>query len=70
MDSLFPAVVAASDKLEATLPHLIADHPEDGNFWLAFGGEADAITENAENAKAEDSPRCEAGLIVHSKTWT
>ncbi len=35
------------DALEAQLPQMIRDHPDDGDFWCAFAGEADAIEDNA-----------------------
>lgn len=31
------------DALEASLPGMIAEYPDDGDFWMAFAGEADCI---------------------------
>lgn len=42
-----PKTVAALDKLADMLPKLIADYPDDSDFWSAFAGEADVITESA-----------------------
>ena len=42
-----PAIVAALDKLEATLPDLIVQYPDEADFWSAFVGEADEIAESA-----------------------
>lgn len=35
------------DTLEAMLPELIQDNPDDGDFWAAFAGEADVIEDLA-----------------------
>ncbi|MDF9440670.1 hypothetical protein EM864_02750 [Stenotrophomonas acidaminiphila] len=35
------------DALEAKLPDLLAAYPADGDFWMAFAGEADAIEDRA-----------------------
>lgn len=37
---------AQLDHLETALPQLLADHPEEGDFWSAFAGLAD-VTEDA-----------------------
>lgn len=34
-------------KLEDELPKMIEEHPEDGDFWSAFAGEADCIVDGA-----------------------
>ena len=31
------------DALEASLPAMIAEYPDQGDFWMAFAGEADCI---------------------------
>lgn len=38
---------ARCDALEAQLPALIAEYPEEGDFWSAFAGIADEIVEDA-----------------------
>ncbi|WP_329889261.1 hypothetical protein [Stenotrophomonas sepilia] len=40
-------LTAQLDALEATLPDLLAAYPADGDFWMAFAGEADVIEEQA-----------------------
>ena len=35
------ALTAQLDELEASLPQLIADYPDHGEFWMAFAGVAD-----------------------------
>ena len=35
------------DALEAKLPDLLAAYPADGDFWMAFAGEADVIEDQA-----------------------
>ena len=41
------ALTAQLDDLEARLPQLIEDHPDHGDFWMAFAGEADVIEDAA-----------------------
>lgn len=36
------------DALEASLPGLLAQYPDDGDFWSAFAGEADVIEDGAD----------------------
>jgi hypothetical protein len=38
---------AMLEALEASIPTLLAQHPDDSAFWPAFAGEADAIEETA-----------------------
>ncbi|MBB1060440.1 hypothetical protein [Marilutibacter spongiae] len=40
------------DALEAQLPALRAEYPEEGDFWSAFAGIADEIIEDANRADA------------------
>ena len=35
------------DDLEASLPAMVAAHPEEGDFWSAFAGQADLIEDEA-----------------------
>jgi hypothetical protein len=35
------------DVLEAMLPDLMKDNPDDGDFWAAFAGQADVIEDSA-----------------------
>jgi FAD/FMN-containing dehydrogenase len=42
-----PALADALDRLEALLPQLIADHPDEADFWPAFAGFADLIEDSA-----------------------
>lgn len=37
----------ALDALEARIPRLQAEHPDDGDFWSAFAGESDLIEDGA-----------------------
>jgi hypothetical protein len=46
MTSHSPTLVAALDRLEAGLPRMITDYPDEGDFGSPFAGEADVITEN------------------------
>lgn len=46
-----PALVEALDELERKLPTLLQDYPDEGDFWAAWAGEADAITEGLPDAK-------------------
>ena len=56
------------DHLEAQLPTLIADNPDDGDFWAAFAGESDVIEDSAGDHAAHvrgriDHMLASAGLI-------
>jgi hypothetical protein len=46
MSNLAP-LMAKLDALEAALPALRADHPDDGDFLTAFAGMADVIEDQA-----------------------
>jgi hypothetical protein len=39
-------VKPALDALEAALPQLVIDNPDEDMFWQSFSGQADDITEN------------------------
>jgi len=41
------------DRLAQALPGMLAEHPDDADFWPAFAGEADEITENTTAADCE-----------------
>lgn len=45
------ALVAALDALERKLPSLMREYPDEGDFWSAWAGEADAITEGLPDSK-------------------
>ena len=40
-------LAAQLDALEAALPQLMKKHPEEGDFWSAFAGQADVIEDAA-----------------------
>lgn len=42
-----PSIVAALDSLEKQLSELLLANPDEANFWPAFTGVADSITEGA-----------------------
>ncbi|MBB1061870.1 hypothetical protein [Marilutibacter spongiae] len=52
---------ARCDALEAQLPALIAEYPEEGDFWSAFAGIADEIV--------EDAVRMDAAGDLHAVHW-
>ena len=58
----------ALDALEARVPQLQAEFPDDGDFWCAFAGEADHIEDSA-NAEDCDyvSQRIDAMLSAVAK---
>jgi hypothetical protein len=41
---------AMLDTLQKVLPKMIADNPEDGDFWAAFAGDADCIVDATSEA--------------------
>ena len=53
------------DSLETHLPRLIADHPDDGDFWAAFAGEADIIENAAGDHGAHVRGRIDRMLASH-----
>lgn len=50
------------DDLEADLPAMVAAHPEEGDFWSAFAGQADLIDDEAGPHKEEVQARIDAML--------
>ena len=38
------------DRLQSSLPRLIADNPDTGDFWSEFAGHADVIEDSASSA--------------------
>jgi hypothetical protein len=61
------ALTAQLDELEARLPQLIADHPDHGDFWMAFAGEADAIEDQAGEHCQTVGTRLAAMLSKHGR---
>ena len=45
-----PATDSALDRLEAALPSLLKEYPDEGKFWSAFTPDADAIVRVADPA--------------------
>lgn len=46
-----PKIIARLDALEQKLPGLLAEYPDDADFWNAFAGESDAIANGAPAAE-------------------
>ena len=57
-----PQLIAQLDALEAALPQLMDDHPDEGDFWMAFAGNADVIEDAAGEHAALVSERIERML--------
>lgn len=55
------------DALEAKLPDLLAAYPSDGDFWMAFAGEADAIEDRAGEHVGLVSQRINAMLARYGR---
>lgn len=56
------------DQLQAKLPQLVADCPDDGHFWMAFAGEADVIEDKAdEHTRRHVMQRINAMLAEHGR---
>lgn len=54
------------DVLQASLPKMIADHPNDGDFWSEFAGCADAIEDAASATDCDHvRTRIDAMLSAH-----
>lgn len=51
------------DDLEASLPAMVAAHPEEGDFWSAFAGQADVIEDQAGVHSVEVGSRIDAMLV-------
>lgn len=60
-------LTAQLDALEAKLPDLLAAYPADGDFWMAFAGEADAIEDQAGEHVGLVSQRINAMLARHGR---
>ncbi len=61
------ALTSQLDDLEARLPQIIADHPDHGEFWMAFAGEADVIEDQAGEHCQAVGKRLEAMLAQHGR---
>lgn len=53
--------------LEAELPAMIAAYPEEGEFWMAFAGEADVIEDQAGEHAALVNERIARMLARHGR---
>lgn len=60
-------LTAQLDALEAKLPDLLAAYPADGDFWVAFAGEADAIEDQATEHVGFVNRRINAMLAQHGR---
>ncbi len=60
-------LTAMLDALEAKLPDLLAAYPADGDFWVAFAGEADAIVDQAGEHVGVVNQRIKAMLAQHGR---
>ena len=60
-------LTAMLDALEAKLPDLLAAYPADGDFWMAFAGEADAIEDQAGEHVGVVNRRINAMLAQHGR---
>ena len=56
------ALIAQLDELEAELPILVVAHPNEGEFWAAFAGQADLIEDEAGPHTEEVQARIDAML--------
>ena len=55
------------DELEARLPHMIAEHPDDADFWPEFAGAADDIEDQAGDHRPMVIERINAMLAEHGR---
>lgn len=62
------ALTQQLDALEHRLPELIAQYPDDADFWNAFAGEAELVEEQAGDRCHEVRRRIEAMLAPHGRT--
>lgn len=53
------------DKLQSSLPKMIEENRDPGDFWLAFAGEADVIEDRAGDLAAYVFQRMQAMLAPH-----
>jgi hypothetical protein len=63
----FDHLTTLLDALEAKLPDLLAAYPADGDFWMAFAGEADAIEDQAGEHVGVVNQRINAMLAQHGR---
>ena len=61
-------LTAMLDALEARLPAMLAAYRTEGEFWMAFAGEADLIEDQAGEHAAMVQQRIQAMLAVHGRT--
>jgi hypothetical protein len=60
-------ITSLLDALEAKLPDLLAAYPADGDFWMAFAGEADPIEDQAAEHVGVVNQRINAMLAQHGR---
>jgi hypothetical protein len=71
-----PKTIAKLDAIEQKLPGLIAEYPDEADFWNAFAGESESITDDtppADQAYAQGRIDCmlkNAGLIPGEEEGT
>ena len=58
---------ALLDALETKLPDLLASSPTEGEFWMAFAGQADVIEDQAGEHVAMVSERVNKMLARHGR---
>ena len=63
----FDQLTTLLDALEAKLPDLLAAYPADGDFWMAFAGEADVIEDQAGDHIEHVDQRISAMLRRHGR---
>lgn len=63
----FDQLTILLDALEAKLPDLLAAYPADGDFWMAFAGEADVIEDQAGEHVGVVNQRISAMLARHGR---
>lgn len=60
-------LAAMLDALETSLPAMIAAYRTDGEFWMAFAGEADLIEDQAGENSAQVQERIQTMLAKHGR---
>lgn len=60
-------LTAMLDALEARLPLLIVEYPDQGDFWMAFAGEAEVIEDQSGEHAAMVRERIETMLAAHGR---
>jgi len=63
----FDQLTTLLDALEAKLPDLLTAYPSDGDFWMAFAGEADVIEDQAGEHVGVVNQRINAMLAQHGR---